>query len=103
MISQNPTRQTQSLQVEFSLDVVNIPESVNLRATAKAREAYVMALLAEGEISSGKAARLLGISRMEMIDQMGKWNISLFDDSLGLDELRAEVKQASDILDQTAG
>lgn len=92
--------QTKALNVTFTLDVVNISDALQTKALAKAREAYVMALLADGEISSGKAASLLGVSRLEMLDQMGKWGISIFDDSLGPDELRQQVEQAGALFEK---
>ncbi|MFM7366805.1 MAG: UPF0175 family protein, partial [Sphaerospermopsis kisseleviana] len=51
-------------------------------------------LLEVGEITSGRAGKILGISRLEVIEMMKKWGISLFDDSQTLDELRQEVEQA---------
>ena len=38
-----------------------------------------MALLEVGEISSGRAAKILGISRIKMMEMMNKWGISIFD------------------------
>jgi len=92
--------QTESLQIQFTLSVYNIPESVQEKATAKAKEAYIMTLLEAGEISSGKAATLLGIPRVKFIQRMGEWGISLFDDSLELEDLKQEIEQANLILDQ---
>jgi len=92
--------QTESLQIQFTLSVHNIPESVQEKATAKAKEAYIMKLLEAGEISSGKAATLLGIPRSEVIQRMGEWGISLFDDSLELEDLKEEIEQANLILEQ---
>ena len=74
----------------------NIPllPEIREKAIQKAKEGYVMALLEVGEISSGKAAEILGVSRLEMIEIMNKWGISIFDDSQDLEELRQEVEQA---------
>ncbi|MBE9014177.1 UPF0175 family protein [Pseudanabaenaceae cyanobacterium LEGE 13415] len=91
---------TEALQVMFTLPVVKISDAVQVKALKNAKEAYVMTLLAAGEISSGKAASLLGVSRIEMIDRMGRFGISLFDDSLELEDLQHEIKQASAVLDQ---
>ena len=88
------------LQVKFALAVHNIPQSVQEIAVAKAKEAYVMALLEAGEISSGKAASLLGIPRTQLIESMGKWGISLFDNSLELEDLAREIEQANTSLDK---
>ena len=84
----------ESLDTAFNLSVSNISDELKAKAMAKAKEAYVMTLLAAGEISSGKAANLLDTSRLEMIERMGHWGISLFDDSMELDDLRQEVKGA---------
>ncbi len=53
-----------------------------------------MTLLQYGEISSGKASELLGISRIDVINLMSKYEISLFDDSITLEEFQQEVNQA---------
>ncbi|PZD74026.1 hypothetical protein C1752_01750 [Acaryochloris thomasi RCC1774] len=74
--------------------------SVQAEALKKAKEAEVIALLRAGEISSGRAANVLGISRLEMIERMGKLGIPLFDDSLELEELQQEVEQASALLER---
>ncbi|MFM6622445.1 MAG: UPF0175 family protein, partial [Dolichospermum sp.] len=57
-------------------------------------------LLEVGEISSGRAGKILGVSRLEVIEMMKKWGISLFDDSQNLEELRQEMEQAELILNQ---
>ena len=93
----NPTH---FLQVKFTLSVQKLPESVQKKATAKAKEAYVMTLLEAGEISSGKAGSLLGIPRAEVIKRMEKWGIPLFDNSLELEDLKEEVERANRALDK---
>ncbi len=57
-----------------------------------------MALLEAGEISSGRAGKILGVSRLEILEMMGKWGISVFDDSQSLEGLKQEVEQAESIL-----
>ena len=47
-----------------------------------------MALLEIGEISSGRAAKIMGVSRLDLIEIMNKWGISIFDDSQELEELQ---------------
>ncbi len=81
--------------------ITNIPESAQAKALTKAKEAYVMTLLAEGEISSGKAASLLDMSRLDMLEHMGKWDISVFDDTLSPTELEQQVNQANEALNQS--
>jgi predicted HTH domain antitoxin len=52
--------------------------------TALAREALLVKLYAQGELSSGKAARLLGISRRAFLDLLGQYGISSFDEDVDL-------------------
>ncbi|MDJ1171729.1 UPF0175 family protein [Roseofilum sp. BLCC_M154] len=80
---------------------IELSEQVRQRAIERAKEGYVIALLEVGEISSGRAAKILGISRLEMMDRMNKWGISVFDDSQDLQALRQEVEQAESILNQS--
>lgn len=58
----------------------------------KAREAFVLELLRQGDISTGRAARLLNISRWDLLELMYASGISPFDDSLTAETLDAEVK-----------
>ena len=63
------------------LENIRLLPEIREKAIRKAKEGYVMALLEAGEISSGKAAEILGVSRLETIEMMNKWGISIFDDS----------------------
>lgn len=63
-------------------------------AARKAREAFVLELLRQGDISAGRAARLLNISRWDLSEVMYEAGISPFDDSLTAEMLDAEVKSA---------
>ncbi|MEB3149854.1 MAG: UPF0175 family protein [Sphaerospermopsis sp.] len=80
--------------LDEQLESIQLSEAVRQKALQKAKEGYVMTLLEVGEITSGRAGKILGISRIEVIEMMKKWGISLFDDSQTLDELRQEVEQA---------
>jgi predicted HTH domain antitoxin len=82
------------------LESIQLSAEVREKALNKAKEGYVMALLEVGEITSGRAGKILGVSRLEVIEMMNKWGISLFDDSQSLEELRQEVEQAELILNQ---
>jgi predicted HTH domain antitoxin len=81
-------------KIEFTLPIDTITDTIKQEAENKAKEAYIMTLLKHGELSSGKAGQLLGISRLDVIDLMSKYQISLFDDSMSLEEFQAEVNQA---------
>ncbi|MGK7900176.1 MAG: UPF0175 family protein [Hormoscilla sp.] len=88
------------MQVEFSIPVTGIPEAHLLEAYRKAKEALIMSLLEQGDISSGRAAKLLSLSRLQVLDLMSKYDISPFDDSMTLAEFQAEVAQAARKLEQ---
>ena len=64
--------------VQFTFPVPLISEEIHQEAEGEAKTAYVMTLLRHGEITSGRAARLLGISRLEAIDLMANLGISVF-------------------------
>jgi predicted HTH domain antitoxin len=80
-------------KVEF---VVPIDTSMLIQQEAenKAKEAYIMTLLKYDQISSGRAAELLNISRLDVLDLMAKYDISPFEDSLTFAEFENEVEQA---------
>jgi hypothetical protein len=86
--------------LDEQLESMQLSEAVRQKALQKAKGGYVMTLLEVGEITSGRAGKILGISRLEVIEMMKKWGISLFDDSQTLDELRQEVEQAELVLNQ---
>lgn len=54
-------------------------------------EALVMDLLREHQISQGKAAELLGLSRHELFDLMAKHHVPVID--LSTDELKSELQE----------
>jgi len=83
------------MQVEFIIPVAGIPEAHWLEAYRKGKEALIMSLLQQGDISSGRAARLLSLSRLQVLDLMSEYDISPFDDSMTLEEFQAEVAEAA--------
>ena len=66
-------------------------------AERKAKEAFVLELLRHGDISAGRAAKLLNISRWDLSDLMSAAGISPFAD-LSPEELAAEVETALKVL-----
>lgn len=49
-----------------------------------AREAFLVRLYALGQISSGRAAEILHISRREFLDLLDHYGVSSFDDEVDL-------------------
>ncbi|QYX31764.1 UPF0175 family protein [Sphaerospermopsis torques-reginae] len=86
--------------LDEQLESIQLAPEIREKALQKAKEGYVMTLLEAGEITSGRAGKILGVSRLQVIEMMKKWGISLFDDSQDLEELRQEVEQAELILNQ---
>ena len=76
----------------FPLDEVLLQHKGD--AERKAKEAFVLELLRQGDISAGRAARLLNISRWDLLELTYEAGISPFDDSLTAETLEAEVKSA---------
>lgn len=85
--------------VQFNLRVANIPAAIHQEAQSRAKEAYVMTLLRHGIISSGRAARLLGLSRLDVIERMSQYGISVFAEQTQ-EELEQEVAETLAILEQ---
>jgi predicted HTH domain antitoxin len=66
-------------------------------AERKAKEAFVLELLRHGDISAGRAAKLLDISRWDLSDLMSEAGISPFAE-VTAEELDAEVETALKVL-----
>lgn len=86
--------------VQFTLQLSHIPDAIHQEAESKAKEAYVMTLLRHGIISSGRAARILNIPRVDIFDRMSFYQISPFDDTLTQDQLRQQVSRAKQAFEQ---
>lgn len=82
------------LEIRFTFPLDEVLLKHKVEAEQKAREAFVLELLRQGDISAGRAARLLNISRWDLSDLMYEAGISPFDDSLTTEALDAEVKSA---------
>lgn len=91
--------QQPELEVKFTVVIPEIPEAHRLEAERKAREAYVMTLLRHGDISAGRAAKLLGIDRWQLSDLMDVYDISPFPTQTR-EELEHEVAQAKRTLEK---
>ena len=83
----------------FPLDEVLLQHKVD--AEGKAREVFVLELLRQGDISAGRAARLLNISRWDLSELMYEAGISPFDDSPTVETLDAEVQSALKDFDES--
>ena len=83
-----------TLKMQFHLPIENISQKHQTEATKKAKAAFVLELLRQGDISAGKAAELLNVSRWKLSELMADAGISAFDESQTAETLRAEVDNA---------
>ena len=90
-----------TLEVQFHFPIENISKKHQTEATKKAKAAFVLELLRQGDISAGKAAELLNISRWRLSKLMAEASISPFDDSLTSEDLAAEVNSALQALEKS--
>jgi len=73
-----------NVQIELPEDVLAAVGEDQVRTLA--REALLVRLYDLGEISTGKAAEVLGISRREFLDLLGRYGVSEFDDTMNVAE-----------------
>jgi predicted HTH domain antitoxin len=65
---------TRTLSLEVAEELVELLGSPEA-AAAKAKQALVLELLREARISQGRAARLLGVSRWEILDLIARHDV----------------------------
>src|SRR5712692_7492440 len=78
-------------EVRFSVPVGELREVQRVEAEQKAREAFVLSLLRQGQISAGRAAEVLGIDRWRLGDLMSAYGISPFDETMTREVLEREA------------
>jgi predicted HTH domain antitoxin len=79
----------EGVPVELDSDLVALLEELQRPAKAAARELIVLELYRQGDVSSGRAAQLLGMEREEFIHYASKQGIPYF--QLEGDELQREL------------
>jgi predicted HTH domain antitoxin len=79
-----------AVQVELDQDLVALLEARQRPVRQAARELIVLELYREGDLSSGRAAEVLGISREEFIRYASERGIPYF--QVEAEELRRELE-----------
>lgn len=69
---------------------LTLPESVNL-SDSKLKMILAAKLFDMGELSSGQAAKMAGISRREFLETVGKYGVSIF--QYDADEVEEDLKR----------
>ena len=85
----------QVIEIRFTLPVGEVPGEHKAQAERYARQAYVLSLLRQGDVSAGRAAEVLGINRWQLADLMSAHGISPFDETMTREELEGEVADTS--------
>lgn len=80
-----------TIQIDYPEELLDPTDQTAASLERLAREALLVRLYDLGKLSSGKAAELLGISRREVLDLLGTYNVSEFDDTM---DLAAEAQLA---------
>ena len=81
-----------TLHVDLDDEVVALLRQSNPQPGAAAREMIVIELYRRGSISGGKAAALLGVSRLDFLRLAGRLGIPQFD--MPPDEWAAEARES---------
>ena len=86
-------------EIKFVVPVGEVSDEHRAEAERQAREAYVLALLRQGDISTGRAAELLGVDRWQLADVMSARGISPFDDTMTREDLEREAADTNRALE----
>jgi predicted HTH domain antitoxin len=78
--------------IALDSDLVAVLEEVGRPGKDAVRELIVMELYRESLISSGKAAELMGVPRVDFIRHAGQQGVPYF--QMSREELRSEIDQA---------
>ncbi|MDE0316208.1 MAG: UPF0175 family protein [Candidatus Poribacteria bacterium] len=87
------------VEVQFTLPIDETLLHHKIDAEYKAKEAFVLELLRQVDISAGKAAKLLNISRWDLSELMSAAGISPFAEQ-NAEELATEVESALKVLNK---
>lgn len=77
------------VEIRFTLPLDEVLLQHKIDAEQKAKEAFVLELLRQGDISAGRAAKLLNISRWDLSELMYQAGISPFDESCSTEIIEA--------------
>ncbi|HKV84748.1 MAG TPA: UPF0175 family protein [Ktedonobacterales bacterium] len=78
------------LEIDYPDDILDGIDEARLRTLA--REAFYAKLYEQGLLSSGSAAQLLGITRWDFLDLLGRYGVSYFDEAIEQDEASEHVQ-----------
>ncbi|HMQ32079.1 MAG TPA: UPF0175 family protein [Chloroflexaceae bacterium] len=82
-----------TFQITYPSELVTVSGQAPERLERLAREALLVRLYDLGELSSGQAAEILGLTRREFLDLLGTYHVSVFDEDT---DLTAELQRSTE-------
>jgi predicted HTH domain antitoxin len=73
------------LEIDCPDDLLKPEQQIKDDLERLAQEAFLVRLYQLGEISSGRAAEILNISRRLFLDVLGRYGVSVFDEGVDLE------------------
>jgi predicted HTH domain antitoxin len=73
------------IRIECPKDVLGLPGQSQATLEQLAREAMLVRLYGLGQLSSGRAAEILGVSRRAFLDLLSEYGVSVFDEQVDLE------------------
>jgi predicted HTH domain antitoxin len=73
-----------TLRIDYPEELLKQTQHSPTSLETLAREALLVRLYDLGELSSGQAAQWLGLTRQQFLDVLGRYNVSLFDETADL-------------------
>ncbi|NTW04323.1 MAG: UPF0175 family protein [Oscillochloris sp.] len=80
-------------QITYPGELLTVAQQPPERLERLAREALLVRLYDLGELSSGQAAAILGLTRREFLDLLGAYHVSVFDEDT---DLTAELQRSAE-------
>jgi predicted HTH domain antitoxin len=79
-----PTECRLTIQITYPDELLNLAGLTRDQFTYLAQKSILIRFYTLGAISTGKAAELLGVSRREFLELLGRYSVSEFDDDIDL-------------------
>jgi predicted HTH domain antitoxin len=82
-----------TIRMEFEMpsEILNYVSTNDSNYSNKVKELMIYALVKEGKISFGKGAQMLGMNKINFINDLGKLGIPYFDESISEGEADLET------------
>jgi len=82
-----------TINIEYPESLANTLKLNNKDFAAEMKRSSLVKLYELGKVSSGVAARVLGLSRLDFLDLLAKYNVSVFN-AYDTDDLNEDIANA---------